>query len=321
MALQAGAAALRLGAGALARPDLLTVRVVGQDRVRFLNGMLTSDVAKLTPGRSQPSVKASAKGRVEGLLRVRMAESAVELDLLEVSAGRVAGELVKYVVMDDVQLSDASAEREVVSVWGPRAADVVGAAGWPTPAEDGCFERTEAGMVVRDDGYGVPGFEVHAPVGSGALERLVAAGAAVVEEADVEVLRVEAGVLRDGVDVGPDTLPLEAGLDAAVDLAKGCYIGQEVIARATHRGGVRHRLVGFRFEGGLPAAGAELWAEGGDRAVGEVTSAVHSPTVGQDVGLGYVRVEHREPGSRLRVGGEGGAVAVVAALPHVPPPA
>lgn len=315
-----GVAALRQGAGALLRPELLTVRARGSDRVRFLNGMLSNDVSRIGVGEAQRAVKASSKGRVEGVLRLRARESELLLDLREVSAGRVAGELVKFLVMDDVQLEDVSKEREVVSVHGPEAARVVRALGYERlPERHLTFVEAPGAVIVRDDDFGLESYELHVADGSRTLEALERAGARRVEMADLDVVRVEAGRPLDGVDVDTDTIPLEARLDEAIDHEKGCYIGQEVIARATHRGGVKHHLVGLAFEGPPPPAGAALWPLEGAKATGELTSAVFSPTLGRAIGLGYVRVDHEAPGTPLEVRAPDGSVAraTVAALPHV----
>lgn len=310
---EAAAAVLRRGAGVLALPERLSIRVEGEDRARFLNGMLSSDVVRLEVGAWQSAVKASAKGRVEGMIRVRREAEVYWLDLVEASAGRVAGELVKYVVMDDVRLSDGSSGREVVGLWGPEAPGVLERLGLPLP-EDGRFASNSELTVLRDDAYGVPGYEIHQAPGMG-WARFVDAGATPIEPAELDVLRVEAGVPKDGVDVDLDTIPLEANLDHAIDLKKGCYIGQEVIARATHRGGVRHRLVGLRFGAAVPEVGAALFGPGAEKATGEVTSVVNSGRFGE-IGLGYVRVEMMEPGTKLEVG-PARSEAVVAALPFV----
>lgn len=317
----AGVAALRTGAGFLRRPELLTLRATGADRVRFLNGMVSNDVGKLPVGSAQRAVKASSKGRVEGVLRIRKRADDILVDVREVSAARVAGELVKFVVMDDVQLSDATSEREVVSIHGPEAGAVLTRAGWdPLPERDLTFETAEGGTVIRDDELGLPSYELHVPEAGPVMEALAAAGATPVSAEDLDVVRIEAGRPLDGVDVDVDTLPLEARLDDAVDHEKGCYIGQEVIARATHRGGVKHHLIGLSFDGAPVPAGAELFLPGADKRVGEITSSVHSPTLGRAIGLGYVRIDHEAPGTALEARwADGRAPAVVAALPHVTP--
>ncbi|MEM7677361.1 MAG: glycine cleavage T C-terminal barrel domain-containing protein, partial [Myxococcota bacterium] len=121
---------------------------------------------------------------------------------------------------------------------------------------------------------------------------------------------------RDGVDIDVDTIPMEARLEPAIDFTKGCFVGQEVIARAHNLGGVKHKLVGLQFEGGVPVIGAKLTAETDGKATGEVTSAVMSPTLERAIGLGYVRVAHETVGTALRV--EDSPVrAQVAGLPFV----
>ncbi len=311
--------AIRTGAGALLRPEQLTLRVEGDDIIRFLNGMLSNDVSKLEVGQAQRAVKASAKGRVEGVLRVRRRASEVLIELREVVAARVAGELLKFIVMDDVRLSDGSGDRQVVSIHGPAAEEVLARAGFTDlPPRPLAFVEGPAGVVIRDDELGVHGFELHVPDASATLDALVAAGAVAVSDAAIEVVRVEAGQPIDGVDIDLDTLPLEARLDEAIDQQKGCYLGQEVIARATHRGGVRHRLVGLRFGLVPPPRGAELWPPDGEKAAGELTSSVFSPTVGGAIGLGYLRVEHEAPGTKVEARWDGGrAAGEVVPLPHV----
>ena len=319
--VSAQVAVMRDQAGVLARPEILSLRVRGEDRVRFLNGMLSNDVSRLHPGQAQMAVKASAKGRVEGVVRVRCETDALYIDLRETSAERVATELVKFVVMDDVELSDASSERVVLSIHGPEARAVLIRAGFEqVPDKNLEFQETSGGIVIRDDGLGLEGYELHVPGGEAALKTLSEAGAMVVSSEALNIVRIEAGKPIDGVDIDSDTIPLEARLDEAIDSAKGCYIGQEVIARATHRGGVKYHLVGLRFDAQLPAVGAELWSPvmGGEKAKGEVTSVAHSPTLNAMIGLGYVHIDLETPGTRVearwaseRVGAE------VVALPHV----
>jgi folate-binding protein YgfZ len=128
----------------------------------------------------------------------------------------------------------------------------------------------------------------------------------------LEILRIEAGTPRLGRELGEEVLPQEAGLDHAVSTTKGCYTGQEVMARIRTYGQVKHRLVGLRVEADAPPApGTPLEVEGA--RVGEVTSAALSPHAGA-IALGYLRRPHDEPGTRVRAGG---ASAQVARLPFV----
>src|SRR5687768_6706842 len=105
---------IRKGAGVIMRPDLRTLELTGEDRVRYLNGMVSNDVTKLSPGRGQLAVKASNKGRIEGMLRIRMREDAILIDLRAVVAAKVFSVLEKFIVMDDCTIRDISSERDVV---------------------------------------------------------------------------------------------------------------------------------------------------------------------------------------------------------------
>lgn len=318
--------AIRQEAAVIGRPELFTIRVTGSDRVRFLNGMLSNDVARLACGQGQWAAKTSNKGRVEGVIRVRARKESLALDVREVAAERVAMELMKFVVMDDVSLDDVTPERDVVAVYGPQARTVLEAAGYSGLAGLGdlAFEDLGAVTVVRDRWLGVDGFELHVSAGTGddTASALVAAGARRVSADAVDVVRVEAGVPLDGQDLDEDRLILEARLESAIDFDKGCYIGQEVITRAHTRGGVKHRWVGFDLASaaGAGEVGAELLPFDGPKPVGRVTSVVDSPTVGRRIGLGYVRVQYEKPATALRIRFEDAeGEARVSALPFVLP--
>lgn len=316
--------AIREGAAVVGRPEILTIRATGRDRVRFLNGMLSNDVAKLGAGEGQWAVKTSNKGRVEGVMRVRAAADAILLDIREVVAERVATELMKFLVMDDVSLADVTPERDVVAVYGPKARATLEGAGYSGLAGLGDLHCEDLGRVaiVRDRWLGVDGFELFVPAGTGddTKAALGVAGARPVGPDAVEVVRVEAGVPLDGADLDADRLVLEARLERAIDFDKGCYIGQEVITRAHTRGGVKHRLVGLDLVDASRAdRGSELWSPDANKPTGRITTAVESPTLGRRIGLGYVRIAHEGPGTRLAVRTEGSEGEVrVCALPFVP---
>jgi folate-binding protein YgfZ len=298
--------------------DVLTVEVRGPDRVRFLNGMLSNDVARLEPYAGHFAVKASPKGRTEGLLRVRAGPEQIYLDLDAASAELVAGSLVAHLVADDCQLVDRSDDWTVVRLLGPGVGERLRAMGWSTDMPDAHWVEDDAGrQLVRDQRFGVEGFELHlrSDEADSWEERWKQAGLRRLSPEGFDVLRVEAGVPGPGHELTTDVIPLEAHLSFAIDYEKGCYIGQETIARATHLGGVKYGLVGFAFGTPAPAAGAELFADQ-PKSVGEVTSVVTSDRLGGPVGLGFVRLTHAEPGTVLRTAD--GSTAEVRSLPLVP---
>jgi folate-binding protein YgfZ len=159
-----------------------------------------------------------------------------------------------------------------------------------------------------------------AAAAAAARAALLAAGAVPLSADELEVLRVLGGVARYGQDMDETRLPMEAGLTReAISFTKGCYIGQEVVARVKYRGHVNRALSGLVLDGErVPAAGATVLADG--KEVGHVTSAVRSFALGKPIALGYVRREHFAPGSAVQVQ-DGGALipAHVVELPFVRP--
>jgi folate-binding protein YgfZ len=170
---------------------------------------------------------------------------------------------------------------------------------------------------VRTEETGEEGYDLWAPVETTAAlwDRLRDTGAVPVGREAWNVLRVEAGVVRYGADVDAGMLLLEAPLPDAFSLSKGCYLGQEVVARITYRGHVNRKIVGLRFDDRrVPSSGATVTVEG--REIGRVTSVVVSPTLERGVALAVLRREHTEPGTRVEVrDGDLTLTAEVSALP------
>jgi folate-binding protein YgfZ len=309
------AAAVRRGAGLFRLPQRGVLAVEGRDRVRWLDGMLSNDVAGLAPGPERSGCYAlllTRKGRIVADLRVLLRPEALWLELPRGAVAPVAETLGRFIVADDVVLRDASQELERLALEGPAAPEILEAAlGAPLPlaAEAGAdVELAGVHLLVAAFGWsGAPARQLFAPAGSGegVAHALAEAGAArgLVEASAeaLEILRIEAGVPRLGTELDEEVLPAEARLERAVSQTKGCYTGQEIVARLESRGHVNHRLVGLALEGPTPPqVGAEIRA--GDRGIGEVTSACLSPAAGA-IALGYVRVPHDAPDTRLRVAG------------------
>jgi folate-binding protein YgfZ len=191
-----------------------------------------------------------------------------------------------------------------VGVAGPEALGLVPAAA--TLAPYGHTPAPVGGVAVRvvRAGAALPvAVVLHVPSREAprVWDALVAAGALPCGRDGLERRRIELGVPRIGVDMGEKTLALEVPVEEALSATKGCYLGQEVIARGTARGHVNRRLCGLVFEGPAPVAGAPLVTADG-REVGAVTSVAPSTTSGRGVGLGFVRREHWDPGTELSVG-------------------
>jgi aminomethyltransferase len=243
--------------GLIDLPNVGVLRLRGADRVRFLNAMVTNDVAKLTAGKACEALLTTTKGRIVAeLLILARAEELLVL-VLHGSIARVFEAFDSHIVADDVTLTDMTAEMAVLTLEGPKSRDVV----WrifprePLPLEPLTFTENEYqglhAMVVRHSVTGEKG--LHVVVSRGQSERLrdylVQAGVGmdmqVVGRVAWNVRRVEAGLLWYGVDVSEDNFPKEARLDDHVSYDKGCYLGQETIARMHYRGHPNWLLVGL----------------------------------------------------------------------------
>jgi len=302
-ALTGAAAVLDLGFRTL-------VRATGPDRTTFLQGMLTCDVAKLRPGQAAHGLLLTIQGRVTADVRVLATDDALLLDVdVRVRAAMLEA-LEKLLVADDVEFADAGPIAPI-GVEGSGAAALLAAGGIAAPA-DGHAETRVGGVVVRallaSEVRG-PGVVLFAPANGAAAvwDALVAAGAVPCGMQALEARRIEVGVPRVGVDMDGSTLALELPVEDLISTTKGCYLGQEVVARGTARGQVQRRLVGVRFEGVEPAAGAALRHAGRD--VGRVTSVARAHAADEPIGLAFVRREHWAPGSELDADGGRARVA------------
>jgi tRNA-modifying protein YgfZ len=306
-----------LGAAALVeRPAAGRLRLGGADRVRFLNGLVTCEVKALAEGEGTYGFVTSVQGRV--LADVVVLAVADEL-WLEVPAGEeeaVASHLAKYLIADRVEI--ASFDAEVVTLAGPGAATLLKSSLGRGSLPSGPWSHRPAalagasGRVVRRGIAPVETFDLWLQPGGGPAVRahLQAAGAAAAGGEAWEVLRVERGIPAFGRDFGPDNFPQETGLgELAVSYDKGCYLGQEIVARIHYRGGVNKSLRGLRFAGvdAPPPTGTPLLADG--RPAGTVGTVAVSPVHGP-IALAILHQRANVPGTVLQVEGGGEAEVV-----------
>jgi len=295
--------------GWLDRSERGKLALTGSAAKEFLNGQVTNEVLGLTSGQGVYAAFLTHKGKMLGDLRILDFGDELFLDTERSALQELFNLIRRFKVGFDVELHKRTVERGLVSLIGPRAREIVGAA--PGGQE-------HANVTAEIDG--VPVHLVVTDIGIDAIcesrhtEALIAAlqssGAAQVDEAAAECLRVEHGRPRYGIDLDDSTIPQEAGLnERAVSFTKGCYVGQETVARLHWRGKPNRHLRGLRLS--EPAVTGEA-LHLGDRAVGTVGSAVVSPTLGP-IALALVRRE-AQPGDAVAVG-EHGASAEVVELP------
>ncbi len=289
LALKLAAARGGFAVGPVERRGIL--RAGGKDRQDYLQRMCSQNLAGLGPGQSAYGAFLTAKGHLVGEGTVLVRPDDILLDVAPAALAATRAHLQKFVVMDEVVLEDLSAALAVVPVLGQQGVEA---------ARERDVPRAE------NRRRGAPAVDLYLPPAEAeaARQALVSRGAAPLDASELEALRIEAGLARFGPDMDGERLPMEAGLTRdAIHFGKGCYIGQEVVLRATMRGHLQKGLVQL----GLPPAvgpGARLLA--GDEEVGWVTSAAE--TSQGRLGLGYLRRAFWKEGQRL---GTAGGEAVV----------
>jgi len=300
---------LREECGLLDRSERGKLLVTGPDGAEYLQGQLTNDVEGLEAGDGQYAALLDRKGHMQADMRVlRPAVEEIWVDTEAEALAAARRHLEMYSIGRDVKVSDVSGERAILSLIGPRSVEVAGTAALP---EHGCEVTTVAGAECLAAGTrdGID-LIVAAAERDRLHEALLAAGAVEVAPEAAEILRIEAGVPRFGAEMGTETMPAEAGIvEEAVSFTKGCYIGQETVARLHYKGRPNRHLRGLRLS--APAApGSPLRL--GEKEVGRLGGSAVSPALGA-VGLAILRRE-AEPGAELAVG-EDGVTARVVDLP------
>jgi glycine cleavage system T protein len=321
--------AVRTAVGLLDMCDYAVLDLTGPDRVSYLQGMVSNDVKKLTPGSGMYAAVLDVNGKILADLRVLATEESFILLVREFLKQKVIAQLNRYLVADDVEIGDESARHGMISIQGPHALLLLRAIAShqdpPVHMHSHRMLRIAERKIraIRATHTGEEGFDLLmevedlAPIVS-EIERAGAAlGVRWIGLQAQEILRVEAGLPRYGIDMDEDNLLLETGLDQAVSFQKGCYLGQEVIERVRSRGHVNKKLVGILLAGDTAAnRGDKISCEG--KEVGRVTSSVFSPKVKHAIALGYVQRDYLQPATSVSVESNSEQIAgAVATLPFV----
>lgn len=297
-------------------PDPGYLRIGGADQITFVQRQTTNDIQALVPGRALLTVLTSSTARILDVWRlVTEPDGSLGAITLPGRGAATARFLRSHVFfMDKVTVSDASTDFMQIEVFGPEAARVLGQIGLaqaPAPDEIAFWDMGDVPLRAIGTGHG---WLLIAPSehGEALQERLSTAGAVPLSPEAYEVLRVEAGRPGPARELTDDYTPLEANLDAAIADRKGCYTGQEIIARQITYDKITRRLAGLRLEV-MVTVGAAIQVEG--RTVGAITSVVQSPRHGP-IALAVIRRPHHAPGTPLTVVDAGNTVnAVTVALP------
>jgi folate-binding protein YgfZ len=321
------------GAGLFDLSSRGRVEVSGGEAVQFLNGMLTNDAARLEDGAWMRAAFPNPQGRLVAAVRVLRRGDSFVFDTEAATYVRVLKYLERYTLAGDFRVRDLTNETALLSVQGARAREIVGSALGEQVSEVANVARGRvatarfgAGEVtaLRDTHTAEDGLDlfVDACEAEAFWGALVGAGARPAGQDALEVLRVEAGVPRYGVDASEANVVLEVVDEAeAVSYTKGCYAGQEIIARIHWRGHVAKKLAGLLLDCGdaEPPADSAVRSPADGREVGRITSTVFSPRLRTRVALGVIKYDSLAPGTELKVfsGEEELCAARVAELPLV----
>jgi folate-binding protein YgfZ len=326
-------AALWETAGVLDLSFRSRVCLTGADRVRFLHGQVTNDVNRLHPGEGCYAALITAKGRMQSDLNLYCLADELLLDFEPGLTEMISQRLERYIVADDVQVVDASPHYGVLSVQGPRAEAIVLGIGITSdlPQTPSAFIKISDSTLgeiylMNQPRLNTRGFDLFVPfttVEAAARKLLAAAKSANARGCGwtaFETARIEAAIPRFGVDMDESNIPIECGIETrAISYTKGCYIGQEVINRIHTLGHVNRELRGFRLAGDLktlPAKGDKFFHAG--KEVGYITSAIASPKLKANIGLGYARKEVHQIGTELTLRSkEGDTAARIVELPFI----
>ena len=326
------------GAGIIDLSPRGRILVGGTEAVQFLNGLITNDMKTLAANSWMLAAFPNVQGRlIAGVRVVRLNDDqtgkhACPTFLIDTEAAtheRVLKTIERFTLAGDFRVTDITSQTALLSVQGNKATNVVrsvlgeGAAGIETSRAMELSwhgETTAAVTVIRATHTSADGFDliVNADQAGTLWDALHNAGARPVGYDAVEMLRVEAGLPRYGVDMDDTNVVTETGLDDAVSYNKGCYVGQEIIARIKYRGHVAKKLSGLVFDPAQKVAAGVAIKSAEGKEIGRTTSVTYSPHLGRTIALGYLKYDYLAPGTGVKViAGDLELSAQVTELPFV----
>jgi len=327
-------AALLHAAGVATLEDIGWIRVTGEDRVRWLNGMVTNSIQELAPGEGRYNFVLNAQGRIQGDLTAFLLPDSILLETGRDQVETLLAHLDHFIIMDDVELADITDQRTGILVAGPHALRVVQELGGTTCSSPPPPPPLPTGVSLKQTAYRgapvylikaysplIPRFEIWANNETMVQISDELASTPKADAQALEHLRMLEGTPRYGVDIrNSETardLPQETAQTRALHFSKGCYLGQEIVERIRSRGNVHRTFAGFELTGTLPASGTALLAEG--KPVGKLTSLSAIPLAANPAGdpvqlaLGYINREALDRGLILDYPG---GIATPIALPY-----
>jgi len=315
------------GAGLIDLSSRGRILVSGADAVMFLNGLITNDMKTLAMNSWMPAVFPNVQGRLLAATRIIHRADGFLIDTEAATHETVLKLLERFTLAGDFQVTDLTSETVTLSLQGRTSAEIIGevfgAASAGIERDRVVTAQLASGAettIIRATHTGEDGFDlfVNTPGAESLRDLLTQAGAKSIGEDTFETLRLEAGIARYGVDMDESNVVTETNLDDAVSFTKGCYVGQEIIARIKYRGHVAKKLTGLIFAGeaGLER-GVKIFSVE-DQEIGRVTSFTFSPKLTRTIALGYLKYDYLAPGTKVRVlANDRHIVGEVAELPFI----
>jgi folate-binding protein YgfZ len=310
--------------------------VSGTEAVQFLNGLITNDMKTLAENSWMPAAFPNVQGRLIAAVRVirlrddQAGKNACPTFLLDTEAAtheRVFNTIERFTLAGDFRVNDITNQTAQLTLQGKKTADIVrsllgeeavGLA--PNAAIQTSVQQSDI-TVVHATQTAEDGFDLIIDSDKATIlwNALINAGARPVGYDALEILRIEAGQPRYGVDMDETNVVTEAALDTAVSYTKGCYVGQEIIARIKYRGHVAKKLSGLMFDQGVKVeVGALIKSKDDDKEIGRITSAAYSPHLGRTIALGYLKYDYIASDTSVKVvAGDDQLPAQVTELPFV----
>ncbi len=314
------------GSGVIDLSNRGRILVSGSEAVPFLNGLITNDMKTLEVNSWMPAAFPNVQGRLIASVRVvRLEDEGTDktacptflIDTEPATHERVLKTIERFTLAGDFRVADITSQTALLSVQGRKSAGTVGLVFGEGAAGIAANRATQirrqqtdvadliGGVtVIRATHTGEDGFDLviansdQAGIWWNALQ---SAGARPAGYDALEILRLEAGLPRYGVDMDETNVVTETALDDAVSYTKGCYVGQEIIARIKYRGHVAKKLTGLAFEQAVKVAGDAIIKSTDDKDIGRITSVTYSPHLGRTIALGYLKYDYLAPDTSVKV--------------------
>jgi folate-binding protein YgfZ len=295
--------AAQTGAALAEKEAFGLLKFTGSERASWLQGMVTNDVLKLGPGAGCYAAHLTPQGKIVAQMQILADDDALWATLERAAIPGLVAAFDRLLIMEDVQIADLSDEIEILSLIGPASREIIEAWLGEPVSLDGLYAHqnfTDGRIIISDLGYDV---WVRRDEERSALRSLARHGATAIDHGAWDVLRTEAGIPMYGVDIDDTTTMPELG-ERGINYDKGCYVGQEVVAKVKYIGHVNRRFVGLIFAGNeLPETRSIIRKTGKD--LGYVTTALFSPGLNKPIALGFVGRSAMAPGTEVEVVSEG----------------